>query len=392
MKRLRCSQWSGQLLQVRSGAVALPRTASFASTRYQSASAIRASLDEVAAVPDLERPEESRNPPQTQYSGPLPSPSPDRMLKSAKLAALHARLALSSKIPLQTLGRALICPSADQNPNFNNDNLAHLGSTLINFHVLEWLVCKYPRLPMSVLYEALRAYAGPESLSKLARRWGTEEVAAPGEEVDPGLLQWTPSKAGSDESRLGGDSGRIEGHRRGMSSRVVRDDDFGDVIGARTEGPVYNKLRDDAFASFSRAVVGSIYTHAGRSAARAFINSHILSRSLDMESLFSFEMPTKELTRLCQREGFEAPIARLESETGRLSRTPVFIVGVYSGKEKLAEAPGASLDIARKKAAMNALKAWYLYSPGNKVAVPSDMFEEGAKPWKAPHIDCGEVL
>lgn len=246
---------------------------------------------------------------------------------------------------------------------------------------------------MSVLYEALRAYGGPESLSKLSRRWGTEEVAAPGEEVDPGLLQWTPNKAGVDESRLGGDSGRLAEHRRGMSSRVVRDDDFGDVIGEDLpQGLVYDKLRDDAYTSFARAVVGAIYAHCGRDSAKAFVESHILSRTLDMESLFRFNLPTKELTRLCQREGFDAPIARLESETGRLSRTPVFIVGIYSGKEKLAEAAGASLDIARKKAAMNALKAWYLYSPGNKVRVPSDMFEENARPWTPPHIDCGEIL
>jgi dsRNA-specific ribonuclease len=95
---------------------------------------------------------------------------------------------------------------------------------------------------------------------------------------------------------------------------------------------------------------------------------------------------------LCAREGFEAPIARLESETGRLSRTPVFVVGIYSGTEKLGEAAGPSLDMARRMASMAALKAWYLYSPGNKVRVPSDMMEADAKPWKAPHIDVGEIV
>jgi dsRNA-specific ribonuclease len=108
--------------------------------------------------------------------------------------------------------------------------------------------------------------------------------------------------------------------------------------------------------------------------------------------MFQFQLPTRELAMLCAREGFEAPIARLESETGRLSRTPVFVVGVYSGPEKLGEGSGPSLDIARWNASMNALKAWYLYSPSNKVRVPSDMLEEGAKPWKAPHIDIGEII
>ena len=41
---------------------------------------------------------------------------------------------------------------------------------------------------------------------------------------------------------------------------------------------------------------------------------------------------------------------------------------------------------------MNALKAWYVYSPGNKVRVPSDMMEEGAPAWTPPHIDIGEII
>ena len=95
---------------------------------------------------------------------------------------------------------------------------------------------------------------------------------------------------------------------------------------------------------------------------------------------------------LCAREGFEPPLARLESETGRKSRTPVYVVGIYSGKEKLGEGAGSSLDMARKIASMASLKSWYLYSPGNKVRVPSDMVEEGAKPWTPPHIDMGEII
>ncbi|TQS32844.1 hypothetical protein Golomagni_06828, partial [Golovinomyces magnicellulatus] len=152
------------------------------------------------------------------------------------------------------------------------------------------------------------------------------------------------------------------------------------------------KLEKAAYASVVRSVIGSVYVHSGRAAAKSFVNSHILSRQFDPSVLFEFRLPTKELAMLCAREGFEAPIARLESETGRLSRTPVYVVGIYSGSEKLGEGNGPSLDIARRKASMNALKAWYLYSPGNKVRVPSDMLEDGASAWKAPHIDIGEVV
>ena len=70
----------------------------------------------------------------------------------------------------------------------------------------------------------------------------------------------------------------------------------------------------------------------------------------------------------------------------------MYVVGIYSGKEKLGEGSGPTLDIARRKASMESLKAWYLYSPGNKVRVPSDMLDEDAAPWKPPHIDPGEII
>ncbi|GAB0133777.1 hypothetical protein EsDP_00002173 [Epichloe bromicola] len=390
MKRLRASQCSGRrLLQARSGASSLPvRQTLFQSIRCQSSAAIAPEFAQ-----DIVGDQSTSLPPRAS----LPSPPPERSLESAKLAALHARLALSTKIPLQTIARALITPSADANGSFNNSSLAFLGSTIINYHVLEYLVCKWPRLPMAVLYEALRAYAGQESLQQVARRWGVEAAAAPGDEVDPGLLQWKPEGEHLVSTRWGYVRSEVErnsSYRRGLSSRVVLDDVFGDALSkpesAGQEG--HESLQNDAFGSFVQAVVGSIYTHCGREAAKSFVTSHILSRQLDPSSLFQFQLPTRELAMLCAREGFEAPVARLESETGRRSRTPVYIVGIYSGKEKLGEGAGPSLDIARRKASMNALKAWYLYSPGNKVRVPSDMMEEGAKAWKAPHVDIGEII
>jgi dsRNA-specific ribonuclease len=383
MKRVRIDRWGGQLLQAQARGIGsgIPRQTFLQTTRRQASTAAASQINE-----------------DTPTFTSLPSPAPERAADSAKLAALHSRLSLSNKIPLETLARALIVPSADKNPSFNNANLAFLGSTFINYHVLEFLVCKWPRLPMAVLYEALRAYSGKESLHQVARRWGVEAAAAPGEEVDPGLLQWAPRDADM-QSRWG--SVRQESAftdrfkpRRGISSRVVYDNAFGDPVKVEKMGSEegYKYYQHEAYSSFVQAVVGAVYTHAGQDAARDFVKAHVLARQVDVSTMFEFKLPTRELSMLCAREGFEAPIARLESETGRHSRTPVFIVGIYSGSEKLGEGGGPSLNIARWKASMNALKAWYLYSPGNRVRVPSDMYEPDAKPWKAPHIDIGEVI
>lgn len=188
------------------------------------------------------------------------------------------------------------------------------------------------------------------------------------------------------------------------------DDDFGDLVqeepfdgephGEDLTNPFnlttfdhVNKrvFADNVHADLVRAVVGAIYTHCGREAVKSFVKSHVLSRKLDFSSLFKFKMPTRDLAWLCARENFDAPVARLLSETGRLSRTPVFVVGIYSGKDKLGEGAAASLDAARTKAAINSLKAWYLYSPGENIRVPSDMLSEGAKAWQPVYIDIGEI-
>jgi len=360
-------------------------------------------------TPDIEPPiiESSRSP--------YPSPLPEAALNSAKLAALHARLCLSTKLPLQTLARALVDPSADENPNFNNVRLAYLGGTIINYHTSEWLVMKYPRLPMAVLFEAMRGYAGSESLYHVGKGWGVESAAAPGGEVDPGLLQWSddPTKGATQQTWgfVRTEASYLDKFkwRRGWSSRVIYDDPFGDTVHVNqykedASGPKlpsdiiverkkqYELLRNNAYAGFVRALVGSIYLHCGREMAKSFVKAHLLSRNLEVDKMFSFHAPLIELSKLCAREGFERPVARLESETGRHSRTPVYVVGIYSGKDKLGEGVGASLDFARWKASMNALKAWYLYSPSAEPRVPSDMLVEGAKPWQAPYVDIGEVM
>ncbi|KAL1840693.1 hypothetical protein VTJ49DRAFT_188 [Mycothermus thermophilus] len=340
----------------------------------------------------------------------MPSPPPSRALESAKLAALHARLALPEKLPLQTLARALVDASADPNPDFNNSTLAFVGQSLIHYHVGEYLMCRYPRLPMDILYAAMKGYAGPTTLHHVARSWGIEHAAAPGGEVDPGLLQFSMHKPGDAITGFGYQRAELKYLRKyhwrhSISSRIVFDNDFGEIVDPEAErntlrrradtqyGDEYTRsLAERAYANCARAVVGALYTHAGRESAKAFVRAHILSRHLNLSQLFAFKKPTKELSLLCAREDFEPPIARLISETGRLSRTPVFVVGIFSGKDKLGEAAGPSLEHARVKAAMNALKSWYLYSPGEHVRVPSDMFTEGAKPWEPAYIDMGEII
>lgn len=391
MKRLRLERWTGHLLSSKARPCCLRQhqqyQINFASTRSQSTSPAVETIENNIDIP-------SDNSSSKIEVRSLPSPPPEAALSSAKLAALHARLSLPKKLPLQTLSRTLIDRSADPSSNFNNASLAQVGSSLLSYHVSEWLLCTYPRLPMSVLFSAMSAYIGPPTLRKIGQEWGVEAAAAPGEEVDPGLLQYNPLPPGASPA-LGASTrpDYSEYYRRGISSRVIYDDEFGDLI--KKENKEDPQHAEAAYATFVRALVGSIYLHAGRRAATAFIRSHILSRYLPISKLFEFKSATRDLSRLCAREDFEYPIARLLSETGRFSRSPVYVVGIFSGKEKLGEGAGPSLDEARRRAAIAALKAWYLYIPhaGGETRVPSDVEDGQVKgKWEPVHIDLGEII
>ena len=340
----------------------------------------------------------------------LPSPPPDQAHHSPKLAALHARLSLPHQLPLKTLMRTLIHPTADFSPHFNNAALAALGNSLLGYYMSEHLLVHYPRLPMAVIFAAQQAYVGPASLASVAQGWGIEAAAESGSEVDPGLLQFKRAMPGSDPDNVRirastrphkNRRGDVVDWRRGMSSRVVYDDSFGELQRRPGVTDPREATLERAATEFVRALAGAVYLHAGSDAAFGFFRNHVLSRHLDMASLFTFTSPLRDLSRLCAREEFEPPLARLESETGRLSKHAVFVVGIYSGRDRLGVAAGSSLNEARFKAAVAALKGWYLYSPtagqtaqGEMAVLPSET--EGSlgsvKEFRPALVDYGEVV
>ncbi|KAJ5135417.1 uncharacterized protein N7515_004695 [Penicillium bovifimosum] len=400
MKRLQLQRWSSSVLAPRARTVNRLHQHIYGQ-RYQSTvSPVQARDDQTAAIFEDSTTQDEQlaqivKDSHTRRSHlQYPSPPVEAAQQSAKLAALHARLYLPSRLPVQTLARALVDQTADPNPNFNNASLATLGHDLLSYYATEHLICTYPRLPLTVIFAAMYAYAGPKTLAAMAREWGVEMATLPGGEVDPGLLQFRRVEPGSEVETGSSRSARPYEHnklwRKTVTSKVFYDDEFGDPL----KGPGMSAggvTTEQASAEFVRAVMGAIYLHAGRAAAKRFFEQHFLSRHLNISELFNFRAPARDLTRLCARESFERPVAKVISETGRHSRHPVFVVGIFSGQDKLGEGAGASLIEARERAAVAALKGWYLYSPLN-VRVPSSMEEPSALPWKPVHVDLGEVI
>ncbi|KAK5453511.1 54S ribosomal protein L3 mitochondrial [Exophiala xenobiotica] len=388
MKRLRLLRWSGCVLSPRTR----PESSQFLFYNFRRCQATAAIASESHDQP-VDIIEDTRYLPEKILTR-LPSPPVTAAKTSAKLAALHARLSLPSRLPLETLARTLVDESADPSHRFNNKSFAVLGNDLLGYYTSEYILSQYPRLPMAVVFAAMYAYHGPATLSMLTREWGVDAAAAPGGEVDPGFLQFkrlppepkpdlrTPQLIATREAG--------EKFRRTMSSRTVYDDQFGERKERPEDLAQKGVTLEKAATNFVRALFGAVYLHAGRAAAKQFYNDHITSRQVNMASLFHIKTPTKDLSRLCAREGFQAPVAKILSETGRKSRTPVFVVGIYSAGDLLGEGAGASLDEARTRAAVTALKGWYLYSP-TEFRLPSEMEEPGAKPWIPVMVDAGEI-
>ncbi|ANB12683.1 mitochondrial 54S ribosomal protein YmL3 [Sugiyamaella lignohabitans] len=289
--------------------------------------------------------------------------------KIPALRALHARLGLSEKFLYSTLARALICRSS--NVKFaDNVGLANFGKSVLSFYVYEYFLVKYPRLPHKVLRHVVELYTSLPALSKLGTSWGVEPDSR------SSFTRYLAEQ--SDEDVLG---------RLLFTENLVQQEPgVVQVVDSDKNHVDFN----EAMASFVRSLVAGVYAHGGLEEARDFIHKYIiLPRKVDMASIMSFDKPTRELAVLCSREGLEQPVSRLLAETGRYSKAPVFVVGVFSGSSKLGEGQGASLNEARTRAAVHALKAWYLYSPINS-QLPSDHNE--STEFKPAFIDTGAVV
>lgn len=79
-----------------------------------------------------------------------------------------------------------------------------------------------------------------------------------------------------------------------------------------------------------------------------------------LASLLKFNNPKRSLSMTLQKYGLERPQSRLIAETGRLTQSPVFGVGVYSGTQKVGEGWGSAIRMAEYRAAEDALRRLYL--------------------------------
>ncbi|KAI0091705.1 60S ribosomal protein L3 [Irpex rosettiformis] len=262
-------------------------------------------------------------------------------LQSPNPAALNAfahRIGLGKAFssPVESVQQAVTHPSflplhAKHRPEepvpATNGNLAALGNSLLGLFATEHVNATFPHLPTRVLKAAVSAYVGPTTCASIAQEMG----------VSP-LLRWnrTPNTP--------------------------------------THPAV---LHSDVLSSVPRALTALVYQHSSLHAARRFAQKFFLSRDVDLRSMIKFRDPKLALKITVEKFGRERPVSRLLKETGRLSISPVFVVGIYSGADQLGEGFGSSLRMAEYRAAEDALLRLYLTrQPPHLVQLPTSTFPD----------------
>ncbi|KAI8905681.1 ribonuclease III domain-containing protein [Powellomyces hirtus] len=255
-----------------------------------------------------------------------PSPSPPSTTtttvrhphETARLAAFTARTGFAFSSPevlKQALTHRSYGPGKDASARFE-----YLGERVLDLYVTEHLSLKYPDMPARALASVVRAYVGDNAVQKVSVQFGV-----------PLVMRWKGSHT----------TAQVEGQK---------------AVGA----------------SVLRSLLGALYVDQGAAATRRFIHAHFLSRTIDdLSAHLSLTNPMPTLVRLTQRLDKIRPVSRLLQETGRLSSEPVFLVGIYSGLEKIGEGAGSSKSAAEHSAAVNALCKYY-FREVKDFALPSD--------------------
>lgn len=244
----------------------------------------------------------------------------------SKVYTLKKRIGLPESYPMKVLVQALIDKTVVQNPQYSNEKLWSIGKVFGDFYVLEYIKCKYPRLPEEAVHGMQNGWMGSKALSQLATIWGLE----------------------------------VQRREEGLQ------ESFGKVLAKRADPEMLRKpgeiYKDEAARRAILAILGGVYLHQvrnfyqcllmflqGFNDTKKFINDHILSKQLDPRTMLQLQWPRRQLSRLCKRLSLKEPVYRIIAETGRKSREPVFVIGAYSGHHLLGQGQASSLNLAEQQ-------------------------------------------
>ncbi|RGB34736.1 ribonuclease III domain-containing protein [Rhizophagus diaphanus] len=248
---------------------------------------------------------------------------------SPALYAFAARMHLNFSDP-KILLQAVTHKSFSDTNLSPNKRFKELGKCAIELYITEYFHMKFPLLHTNYLEKIVNIYNGIGTLSTFGSEIGLKYVMRWSESTDLYISSAIEDQSGStDENNVLYESSKIS-----------------------------NKI-GYVMAQAVQAIVGALYLDKGPNSARKFVQDYLLSRDLDIQQVYDVKTPKRDLSALMRRLGREPPISRLLFEAGRLTKEPIFVIGVYSDTEKLAEGFGSNLKMAEFRAAKNALVNYY---------------------------------
>jgi dsRNA-specific ribonuclease len=198
-------------------------------------------------------------------------------------------------LDMELIKQSLIHPSYKDN-ELPSEKLHILGNVILKMYSVEYVLSKYPNLPVDLVNMAVTSYTSNVSLSRIGETWGLQYI---------------------------------------VKAKVF------DLI--KSDAPI---VKSWAVA----AILGALYQSQGPAQTRQFVMKHVLSRAVDLEELNSvylkMRQPRKLLAHIADKLKQPRPVARLLKETGRQSSAPIFIVGMYCGEHKIGEGHGSSMKMA----------------------------------------------
>lgn len=189
----------------------------------------------------------------------------------------------------------------------HNERYEFLGDAILELVVTDFLFHKYPHKPEGELTAVRAALVNTESLSRVSTRLSLSDflLLSKGEERDTG------------------------------------------------------RARHYILANTFEALIGAMYLDQGYEQAKKFIGEHLFEQTDQIVAKKLWQDPKSRFQELSQEHASVTPRYETVGQTGP-DHDRVFTVGVYLGKEKVAEGEGRSKQEAEQSAALSAIdiKGW----------------------------------
>lgn len=197
------------------------------------------------------------------------------------------------------------------------------GARIIDIFAKDYVTARFARLPRDSKELAVKVYTTNKNLAAVAKSVGIEYA----------IIEFTgiPCKMMSS----------LEEYLNKM--RDERDSKVADIRPTAIYSEIFQSL------------IGICFTQKGALETRKLLDALLFSGTFNKNLLCRPKNPMLKLARAMENFKRNEPDYRLLHETGRLSDTSIYVVGVYSGLDKLAEAHGPSMLVAQERAAIEAL-------------------------------------